>query len=165
MMVFPPPSVRSRIICPWARTDGMVGRTKTWMACILPFAVILAVLGTILLLVYSANPTNGLVFPLPGAVLLIPSLIGYQRYRLNSRDKGKVLRMVGVRTSTTVTEVMQETGLEREFILETIKNAILCRQIFGTIDDEETFIRDVSARREEVRDEQIGLDKMSLFDS
>jgi hypothetical protein len=38
------------------------------------------------------------------------------------------------------------------------------RQIFGSIDDDETFIRDVSARPKPVGDEQIGLGQMSLFD-
>ena len=141
----------------------MVGRTKTWMACILPFAIGFSIFGLVMLLANPSNPTNGLVFLIPGLILLIPSLEGLHRCRLNSRDRGKVLRIVAVRTETSVTELIQETDLDREFILETIKNAIQYKQIYGAIDDDETFVRDVSARRKEVKDEQIGLDKMSLF--
>ena len=141
----------------------MVGRSKTWMACILPFAIGLSAFGVLMLLANPSNPTNGLVFLVPGSILLIPSLFGLHRYRLNSRDKGKVLRIVAVRTETSITELIHETDLDREFILETIKNAIQYKEIYGAIDDDETFVRDVSARDKEIRDEQIGLDKMSIF--
>ena len=128
-----------------------------------PFAAIFVLAGIGKLFSIPSNPTHGLVLIIPGFILLIPSTIGLNRYDLNSRDKGMVLRIVAVRSTTTVTEIIQETNLDREFILETIKNALLVKQIYGSLDDDETFIRDVSARPKSVKDEQIGLDKMSLF--
>ena len=128
-----------------------------------PFAAFFVLAGIVQLFSNPNNPTHGLVLIIPGSILLIPSAVGLNRYDLNSRDKQMVLRIVAVRSTTTVTEIIQETNLDREFILETIKNALLVKLIYGSMDDDETFVRDVSARPKPVEDEQIGLDKMGLF--
>ena len=138
-------------------------RKNTWLACLLPFVLFDIAAGFVLSIGVTSFAEIGPVMIVVGLVLLVPSLIGLRNERLNSRDKRKVLRIIRVQSSATVTDIMQETALDRELVVKTIKDAILYHQVYGALDNEETFVRDLSARPKEIEDERIGLNQTSLF--
>lgn len=72
-------------------------------------------------------------------IVLIPS----GRREINKRKK--VIEIVAVRKQITISEISQETGLDREYIRQLLTNLLIAHALFGYIEDD-LFVRDTTGR-------------------
>ena len=124
---------------------------RTFAACLLPvFGLFLIFFGFIASL--TTFPGD-VFFPLVSQIMfyagILMILVGVglvpgARTEMNKRRK--VVEIVSVRKQVTISEISQETGLDREYILDLLTKLLVAHFIFGYIEDD-LFVRDTSGRR------------------
>ncbi|MGY5854691.1 MAG: hypothetical protein RTU92_14070 [Candidatus Thorarchaeota archaeon] len=80
-----------------------------------------------------------------GAILIGPAIILIRQGNRFLRTVQSVIEIAAVRKSVTIAEIVTHTGLDHEFVLEVLTDALVTQRLFGYIEGDE-FIRDVSAR-------------------
>ena len=123
---------------------------RTVAACMLPmFGFILAVMGfvfsffdlpgdDIFSLVSQIMLYGGILMIVLG-IALVPSA------RTETNKRKSVIEIVAVRKQVTISEISQETGLDREYIRQLLTNLLIAHALFGYIEDD-LFVRDTSGR-------------------
>ena len=78
-----------------------------------------------------------------GIIMVAAGLALVPGARAEMSKRKKVIEIVGVRKQVTITELSQETGLDREYIRQLLTKLLVGYAIFGYIEDD-LFVRDTS---------------------
>ena len=81
-----------------------------------------------------------------GILLLIIGILLYPSIRRNTAIIRSILEIAAVRKEVTISEISQETGLDREFVRKIITQYLVSGFLFGYLEDD-LFVRDTAGSR------------------
>jgi hypothetical protein len=102
------------------------------MAYIIPVDIpIIHLIGNIILLI--------------SAIMIFAGIAYYPSGKKESRQIRSILEIVAVRKQVSISDISEETGLDREYIRKIITNMLIAHALFGYLEDD-LFVRDTAGR-------------------
>ncbi len=94
-----------------------------------------------------------------GILLLFIGIALIPGVRRNTKMTRSIIEIAAVRKEVTISEISQETGLDREYVREVLTKYLMSGFIFGYIEDD-LFVRDTAGKSRYSR-RQMGLEGFS----
>jgi hypothetical protein len=113
------------------------------------FGIFIAVFGLVMAYIIPVDiPIMNLIgniILLIGVIMIFAGIAYYPSGKQESKQIRSIVEIVAVRKQVSISDISEETGLDREYIRKIITNMLIAHALFGYLEDD-LFVRDTAGR-------------------